>query len=86
MDKQERSEYFRLLASLRRRRSGGRKGGRPRRIQHQPGPLGGCRCADCRKKTKTAPAAKVVLVTKQGIAVADDAIDARLVTGFDWGA
>lgn len=40
----QRSEIMRELAS--RRRAHG--GGRPRTVEHKPGPRGGCRCADCR--------------------------------------
>lgn len=88
MTKEDRSEQARLIAGLRRRKSGGRNGGRPRSIPHKREgrgyPTPGCRCYDCREARKQKP--KVVLVTKQGIAE-DDGTGARVIsTNFDWGA
>lgn len=36
------------LASMRKKFGAGT--GRPRKVMHNPGPRGGCRCAECRKR------------------------------------
>jgi hypothetical protein len=42
--RERRSALMREINGLRKSRGGGR----PRTVEHAPGPRGGCRCADCR--------------------------------------
>ena len=55
LGRREKSAIGRAMVAKRGRSKGGRK----RVVEHAPGPRGGCRCVECRRRKKVEPAVEV---------------------------